>query len=78
VGRDVAQHIVRTHFPSTKIVFCPPVPQDPTKRRPDLALAFRVIPAWRCKVDYEEGVARTVDSFRRELATPLGTLASHG
>ena len=32
----LAQHMIATHFPRLKIVFAPPVPQDPASRRPDL------------------------------------------
>ena len=65
---EVAQHIVKHHFPKLRIIFGPSVPQDPTNRRPDLSLAATVLPGWSCSVTYEEGVSRTVAWFRRELA----------
>jgi nucleoside-diphosphate-sugar epimerase len=55
-------------FPRSEIVHLPPAPQDPVSRRPDLRLAQRVIPGWSCRVPYEEGVERTIDWFRAELA----------
>ncbi|GGC26642.1 UDP-glucose 4-epimerase [Novosphingobium marinum] len=47
-----------------------PVPQDPTNRCPDLTLARDLLPGWECKVDYEEGVRRTIDWFREETGRP--------
>jgi nucleoside-diphosphate-sugar epimerase len=64
---DVARHIIKEHFPEGRIILLPPVPQDPTNRRPDLSLAAQVLPGWSCRVAYEDGVSRTVDWFRREL-----------
>jgi nucleoside-diphosphate-sugar epimerase len=61
---DVARH-VRKHFPRSEITHLPPVPQDPTNRRPDLTLANQILPGWSCKVPYEEGVDRTIHWFRK-------------
>jgi nucleoside-diphosphate-sugar epimerase len=60
---DVA-HYVRKHFPQSAITHLPPVPQDPTNRRPDLTLANQVLPGWSCKFSYEEGIDRTIHWFR--------------
>jgi len=60
---DVA-HYVRKHFPASAIEHMPPVPQDPTNRRPDLTLANQHIPGWECKIPYEEGIDRTIHWFR--------------
>lgn len=63
---DVARYVHR-RFPASPVVHVAPTPQDPTNRRPDLALAERIIPGWRCAVPYEEGVDRTIDWFQRRL-----------
>lgn len=63
---------VQSLVPGSLIEFCPPVPQDPTNRRPDLTLLQRLIPGWRCRVDYETGVRLTLDWFRERLATESG------
>ncbi|SON53909.1 dTDP-glucose 4,6-dehydratase [Hartmannibacter diazotrophicus] len=60
---DVAKY-VSSLTGGTPIVHKPPVPQDPTNRRPDLTIARRVLPGWECKVPYEEGVRRTLDWFQ--------------
>jgi UDP-glucose 4-epimerase/UDP-glucuronate decarboxylase len=65
---DVAKHITSL-VPGSHIRFCPPIPQDPTNRRPDLTLCRKVLPGWRANVSYEEGVARTLDWFREKGAS---------
>jgi len=63
---DIARHIQKL-VPGTTLKFMPPVPQDPTNRRPDLAIANRVLPGWKAKIPYEKGVRRTLEWFRAEL-----------
>ncbi len=64
---DVARFI-QGLFPHLPLVHLPPTPQDPSNRRPDLTRMNQVLPGWACKVSYEEGVRRTIDWFRAELA----------
>jgi nucleoside-diphosphate-sugar epimerase len=70
---DIARHIQRL-VPGTTIKFMPPVPQDPTNRRPDLTIAKTVLPGWKAKIPYEEGVRRTLEWFRSELANGVEAL----
>lgn len=64
---EVARY-VQSFFPASPIVHLPPAPQDPSNRRPDLTAARRVLPGWRCAAPYEDGVRRTIDWFRAEMA----------
>jgi len=64
---DVARFILGM-FPQLSLVHLPPTPQDPSNRRPDLTRMHQVLPGWECKVTYEDGVRRTIDWFRAELA----------
>jgi UDP-glucose 4-epimerase/UDP-glucuronate decarboxylase len=64
---DIARHIQQL-VPETTIKFMPPVPQDPSNRRPDLTIAKTVLPGWNADIPYEEGVRRTLEWFRAELA----------
>jgi nucleoside-diphosphate-sugar epimerase len=59
---DVARFI-QNRFPKSPIVHLPPVPQDPTNRRPDLTLVKRELPGWQCQVPYEEGIERSITWF---------------
>jgi len=64
---DVARYIIEKHFPRAKLEYLPPIPQDPTNRRPDLTLINKMLPRWKCAVEYEEGVDRTVDWFKSAI-----------
>ena len=59
---DVAKYVTGL-VPDTRIIFAPPVPHDPTNRRPDLTLARQVLPGWDCAIPYEEGVCLTLNWF---------------
>ncbi len=61
---DVARHVAALTG-AADVVHLPPIPQDPTNRRPDLSLARKIIPGWECRIPYEEGVATTLEWFRR-------------
>ena len=54
--------------PGSRIEFAPPLPQDPSNRRPDLSLARSLLPGWSAEVPYEAGVKRTLEWFKTELA----------
>lgn len=63
---DVARYVAELTG-AGEVMYLPPVPQDPTNRRPDLTLARKIIPGWECRIPYEEGVASTLEWFRRRL-----------
>jgi UDP-glucose 4-epimerase/UDP-glucuronate decarboxylase len=63
----VAQYI-QSKFPKSSLAFLPPVPQDPTNRRPDLTLCNSILPGWACEIPYEAGVDRTVEWFKSALS----------
>ena len=45
-----------------------PSPQDPTNRCPDLTLARRILPGWEAKTGYEDGIRRSLEWFREQVA----------
>ena len=48
-----------------------PLPQDdPTRRNPDITRAQKLLGGWEARVPLEEGLARTIDDFRRRLGIP--------
>jgi UDP-glucuronate decarboxylase len=51
---------------SSKLKFLPSPPDDPARRRPDITLA-RVALGWEPKTPLREGLALTLEHFRREL-----------
>lgn len=60
---DVARFITEL-VPGARLKMCPPIPQDPTNRRPDLTLCRQILPGWEARISYEEGIKRTLDWFR--------------
>lgn len=62
----VAQFIAAL-APGTRIRMMPPLEQDPTNRRPDLTRCRQILPGWRARVQYEDGVRRTFEWFRDRL-----------
>jgi dTDP-glucose 4,6-dehydratase len=62
---ELAQLVIELTNSSSEIVFEPLPVDDPTRRRPDISLANRVL-GWRPEVDLREGLVRTHEWFRRE------------
>jgi dTDP-glucose 4,6-dehydratase len=60
---DLAEAVLAVTEASSDIVFEPLPADDPRQRRPDIALAERVL-GWHPQVDLHEGLARTHDWFR--------------
>jgi nucleoside-diphosphate-sugar epimerase len=50
---------------SSPIEFRPPMEDDPVRRRPDIALARRLL-GWEPEVFREEGLRLTLEYYRRE------------
>ena len=60
---DLAQTVRRLLDSESEIVFVPRPEDDPSVRRPDIALA-RTALGWEPRVGYEEGLSRTLAWFR--------------
>jgi UDP-glucuronate decarboxylase len=50
---------------------------DPRQRKPDIALATRLL-GWTPRVGIDEGLARTIDYFRRTLVPATKLRAKSG
>ncbi|TPM41767.1 NAD-dependent epimerase/dehydratase family protein [Mesorhizobium sp. B2-3-4] len=64
---DIARFVCSL-VPGSRIEHHAPVPQDPTNRCPDLTLARRVLPGWEATTGYQEGIRRTLEWFRQQIA----------
>lgn len=53
---------------SSRIVYMPPVPDDPSRRRPDITRARSEL-GWQPRVPLGEGLSRTIDYFREVTRT---------
>lgn len=62
----VAEYVAQL-VAGTTIEFEPASPHDPSNRCPDLTVANRLLPGWRCHVPYEEGVRRTLEWFAGQM-----------
>jgi dTDP-glucose 4,6-dehydratase len=62
---ELAQVVLELTQSRSEIIFEPLPVDDPTRRRPDISLANRVL-GWRPEVDLREGLGRTYEWFRRE------------
>lgn len=63
--RELAQQVISLTGSASKIVHLPLPPDDPKQRRPDISLAQRTL-AWTPTVALAEGLAKTIDYFRRQ------------
>ena len=64
---DIARTIVRMTGSSSRIVYRPLPTDDPKVRKPDITRA-RTLLGWEPKVALEDGLARTIDYFRKKVA----------
>jgi len=71
-----AEFIIKMTNSTSKIVFLGETRDDPNKRKPDISLAKKVI-GWEPKVSVTEGLARTIEYFRKEL-TETGEIIPTG
>jgi UDP-glucuronate decarboxylase len=64
---DLAREIVSKTRSSSKIEFLSKVIDDPTQRKPDISLATKLLNGWTPKVDFNEGLDRTIKYFQDKL-----------
>jgi len=60
----LANLVIRLTNSNSKIIKLPLPENDPKQRRPDLTLAEIEI-GWRPQISIEEGLARTIEYFRK-------------
>jgi len=77
---EVAKLIIELTGSQSKIEYCPLPVDDPTKRRPDISLAKRVL-HWEPKITLVEGLKHTIEYYRKlegagSLQTPAVTSAT--
>jgi nucleoside-diphosphate-sugar epimerase len=60
---DLAKKIKKLAGSKSKIVFKPPLPDDPEQRRPDISKAKKLL-KWQPKVSVDEGLRKTTEYYR--------------
>ena len=61
---EFAERIIKLTRSKSQIVYKPLPEDDPQVRQPDIAKARNIL-GWEPKVDLDEGLAKTIDYFRR-------------
>jgi UDP-glucuronate decarboxylase len=65
--KELAQAVIETTKSSSPLIFAPLPEDDPKQRKPDIALAKRIID-WEPKIQLKQGLEKTVAYFRTLLA----------
>lgn len=76
---ELAERVVAMCGSPSTIVFGPLPGDDPVRRRPDISLASSML-GWEPHIGLDEGLARTIDYFRRLLdeEQPVQEHSLHG
>jgi dTDP-glucose 4,6-dehydratase len=62
---DFAEAIKKITKSNSKIVFKPLPKDDPTRRKPDISVAKKVL-GWQPNVSFEEAIGKTIDFFKNQ------------
>ena len=60
---ELAEKVIELTKSSSKIIYVAPAISDPSRRKPDITLAKKLLD-WSPKIDLTEGLERTIDWFR--------------
>jgi dTDP-glucose 4,6-dehydratase len=72
---EIAEMVLKQTGSASKLVFKPLPEDDPKVRRPDITRATTIL-GWKPRVDLEDGLKRTIEYFRRQIAEHRITSAS--
>lgn len=64
---QLAETVLRLTASTSKLIFRPLPQDDPRQRKPDIALANKVL-GWQPSVALEDGLVQTIDYFRKKLS----------
>lgn len=64
---EIAQLIKKLTHSSSKIIFLPPLKDDPERRKPDITKAKKLL-GWQPKVSLEEGLKLTIAYFKNRFS----------
>lgn len=67
---ELAQHIKELTGSTLPLVFKPLPEDDPVRRKPDIALAKKLL-GWEPKVQLKDGLVKTIEYFQQHTATHL-------
>jgi UDP-glucuronate decarboxylase len=64
--RELAERVKALTGSRSRIVFRPPVEDDPRQRQPDISAAERLL-GWKPAIDLDQGLRSTIDYFASVL-----------
>lgn len=67
--KELAEKVIKLTGSRSKIIYLPPVSDDPVQRKPDISMAKSVLSGWEPKVALEEGLVKTISYFDELLKT---------
>ena len=65
--KELAEHVINEIGGASKLIYKDLPMDDPKQRKPDIALANKVLD-WNPGVSFEEGIKRTTDYFREKMS----------
>lgn len=63
---DFAQLVIKLTHTKSKLIFLPPLPDDPRRRCPDITRAKTLL-GWQPEVDLQKGLQRTIKWFSKRI-----------
>jgi len=69
--REIAERVIALTGSDSPLQFCPLPADDPTRRRPDIAKARRVL-GWAPRVSFADGLAETIEYYRARMPARRG------
>ena len=67
--KRACREVIKLTGSRSKIIYLPPVSDDPVQRKPDISMAKSVLNGWEPKVALEEGLVKTISYFDELLKT---------
>ena len=64
---DLAKKVIEMTGSKSKIEYLPLPQDDPTRRKPDISLADKVL-SWKPTISLDEGLQKTIDEFSERIS----------
>lgn len=68
--QQLAQQVIELTGSSSKLIYLPPLSDDPMQRKPDIARAMKHLDGWQPEVQLQEGLQKTIQYFDQVLSQP--------
>ncbi|GAB1358495.1 SDR family oxidoreductase [Porphyromonadaceae bacterium] len=65
--RELAEKVIELTGSRSKLIYEPLPSDDPKQRRPDIALANKMLSGWEPLIHLEEGLIKTIDYFKTQI-----------